>query len=603
MKEKTYKKVDNLIWMMKEVWKADKVFVLKVFAAVPIMAVLPLVESYFVKVLLDSLGMGADFGKLAVICVVFISILALLEIGKSLIENAQQEHQYYPTGKFQNRMSMAEYETDFENTESQHYQEISGYAWTDASCGNSAVEWGCKDVAGSLTYLLGIVGYGSLLSVVNPVIFLIVAAVSVLSYFSGRWYSHYFEKHKKEWEKEERKKQYLEQLSFDFQAAKDIKLYGMEDWLNRLAKDYQTYLFLWKKRCSLRTVYASILAGLMTLLQDGATYFFLITLLFRGEIGVGDFVFYFGVVSSIATFLSGLIANLAVLHNRAEKISYYRMLFDYTNQFNHGVGIPVPREGIEIEFRDVRYRYQGASEDTLKGVNLKIQAGESIALVGQNGAGKTTLVKLLCGMYRPTEGEILINGKAIEEYNIFQYYSMISAVFQEIKLVAFTIFQFVASGDLERKNAREEVIRALKQAGLWEKIESLPGGIDTHLMKGIYEDGIDLSGGETQKLLLARAIYQNGAILVLDEPTAALDPIAENNLYLEYWKITEGKTSVYISHRFASTRFCDRIVLLENGRITESGSHEELMEKNGSYAYMFGVQSKYYKEGEIHGEE
>ena len=163
--------------------------------------------------------------------------------------------------------------------------------------------------------------------------------------------------------------------------------------------------------------------------------------------------------------------------------------------------------------------------------------------------------------------------------------------------MAFTCFEFVAGVDLKRPTAREDAVAAMKAAGIYEKISGLPRGIDTHLMRGIYDDGVDLSGGEMQKLVLARAIYKDGPILILDEPTAALDPIAENNLYRKYRQLTMGKTSVYISHRFASTRFCDRIVFLEDGRILESGTHEELMEKNGRYAYMFKVQSKYYSSG------
>ena len=213
-----------------------------------------------------------------------------------------------------------------------------------------------------------------------------------------------------------------------------------------------------------------------------------------------------------------------------------------------------------------------------------------------NGAANTTLIKLNCGMLTPTKGEILVGGRRIQEYNIEEYYSLISAVFQDITPVAFTLFEFVASADLERAGAREAAVAAMKAAGIYDKVESLPNGMDTHLVKGVYDDGVDLSGGEMQKLVLARAIYKNGGILVLDEPTAALDPIAENKLYLQYRELTREKTSIYISHRFASTRFCDRIVLLENGVIKEEGSHEELMERKGRYAYMFGVQSQYYKE-------
>lgn len=270
---------------------------------------------------------------------------------------------------------------------------------------------------------------------------------------------------------------------------------------------------------------------------------------------------------------------------------------DYPNKFNHGKGCELPKAPLKIELKDVWYRYDGAADDTLKGIDLVIEQGENLALVGINGAGKTTLVKLICGLYTPTRGEIFVGGKNIKEYNIEEYYSLISAVFQDIQRVAFTMFEFVASSDLSRPTAREDAVLAMKTAGIYEKIAGLKHGIDTHLMKAVYDDGVDLSGGETQKLILARAIYKNGAILILDEPTSALDPIAENKLYLQYNELTKGKTSIYISHRFASTRFCDRIVLLEDGVIKESGTHEELMQQNGRYAYMFGVQSKYYQSG------
>ena len=347
-----------------------------------------------------------------------------------------------------------------------------------------------------------------------------------------------------------------------------------------------------------RALFAKILAALLAFIQNSVAYAVLIGLLLAGKMTAGDFVFYFGIVGTIASFMQGIVAAVVKLKERGDKIAYYRELFDYHNQYNHGKGCELPAGAVKIELRDVWYKYDGAEDFTLKGINLTLQAGESLALVGINGAGKTTLVKLICGFYRPVKGEILVNGKQIDEYNIEEYYSMISAVFQEIRSIPFTLFEFVASADLERPTAREDAISAMKDSGIWEKVESLPNGMDTHLMKGIYDDGVDFSGGEMQKLVLARAIYKNGNMLILDEPTAALDPIAENKIYLKYRDLTKDKTSIYISHRFASTRFCDRIVLLEGGVITECGTHDELMEKNGQYAYMFGVQAKYYKEGE-----
>ena len=599
-KKKKYSKLGSLIWAMKKLARLDASFVFFIFAVVPVAVAIPLFASLFSKTVIDEIGAGKSFEELAVTVTVFVVGLFLLTVLQQFIETKCKGRRYYPTTVYQDEMDRFEsYEMDFEGSEKQTFKEISGYAWSDASAGNCAMEYLWEDVSGALKNLLGIVTFASFLVVLNQVIFLVTAVTSALTYLTTSWQPKYFEKHKKEWEKEERKKNYLQELSDDFPNAKDIKLYGMEGWINKMMRDYQAYLLMWNKRCSLRGFWASALAGVMTFVQNGVVYFVLIGMLLAERISVGDFVFFFGLAGSIAGYLQGIITDIAKLGVRADKIAYYRDFFGYENHFNHEEGCTLPKGAVKIELKDVWYKYEGAEDYTLKGVNLTIDAGESLALVGINGAGKTTLVKLICGMYVPTKGEILVNGRSIADYNIEEYYLMISAVFQEIRAVAFTIFEFVASVDMERKNAREDAVAAMKAAGIWEKIESLPKGMDTHLQKGVYEDGVDLSGGELQKLVLARAIYKDGSILILDEPTAALDPIAENNLYLRYRELTKGKTSVYISHRFASTRFCDRIVLLGDGVVQESGSHEELMEQNGQYAYMFGVQSKYYKEGEV----
>lgn len=593
-----YSRPSCLVWAIKNLWRLDKSFVFFIFAAVPIAVISPLVSSYFSKYLIDNIGAGKPFSDLAWIVVFFITASLTLNILSNFINARCNSRRYYPTCVYQTEMGYTQgYKTDFENNEKQDYKKISGYAWRDANSGNCALEFIWTDLSDAFIHLLGIATYASLLAFINPIVFVVVIVVSILSYFTTLWQNKYYEKNKHKWEKESRKAGYLGGLSENLQVAKDIKLYGLEEWLNKMMSDYRAHIIMWNKRCRLRGLWASILAGLMTLIQNGVAYAVLIGMFLAGNLSAGDFVFYFGIVGSVAGFLHGVVGDVAKLNKRADKIAYYREFYDYPNKFNHGKGCELPMGAVTIELRDVWYKYDGAEDFTLKGINLTLKEGESLALVGINGAGKTTLVKLICGLYSPTKGEILVNGKQINEYNIEEYYTMISAVFQEIRPVCFTMFEYVASADLNRPSAREDAITAMKLAGVWEKIESLENGIDTHLMKGIYDDGVDLSGGEMQKLVLARAIYKNGNMLILDEPTAALDPIAENKLYLQYRELTRGKTSIYISHRFASTRFCDRIVLLEDGVIKESGTHDELMEQNGRYAYMFGVQAKYYKEG------
>ena len=234
-------------------------------------------------------------------------------------------------------------------------------------------------------------------------------------------------------------------------------------------------------------------------------------------------------------------------------------------------------------------------------MNLTIHPGEKLAIVGLNGAGKTTMVMLLCGFYDPTEGRVLLNGQDIREFNRRAYYKLFSAVFQGFSILDTTIAECVAQTAQEID--LEKVQRCLAQAGLTETMAKFPQGVNTHFGREVYLDGVQLSGGQTQRLMLARALYKDGPILVLDEPTAALDPIAENDIYQKYSDMTAGKTSVFISHRLASTRFCDRIVFIADGGIAEEGTHQALLAKGGAYARLFAVQSRYYQEGGAQDEE
>ncbi|MBE5874404.1 MAG: ABC transporter ATP-binding protein [Lachnospiraceae bacterium] len=596
--KKKYSRMGSILYALKNIWGINRMYLVFVLIGGPILTLNPLVNSYFTKVIIDELTLGSTFVRVATVMVMYSLLLSCINLAGKFVLSRIDARRYYVTGTYQSRMERKHFTTDYQNTENQDYRRVQGFAGRDSCMGDAAVEYVGTDLLQFLAAVFGIVACASMMAAVNPILFAVIAVVAVLSAVISRWQTKYYEKNKDKWEKEERKKGYLENISKDFTMAKDIKLYGMENWIDKMMRDYQKYILMWSKRCSFRGFLASLLAGILTLLQNGTAYLFLLGMLLGGKISVGDFVFFFSLVGVIAQNLQSVLGMIVKLVERADKIAYYREFFDYPDKNNHGKGCELPEAGkaVTIELKNVHYRYDGAEEDTLKGINLTIGEGEKLALVGMNGAGKTTLVKLICGFYHPTQGEILVNGKRIEEYNIEEYYSLISAVFQDMYLVALTIFKFVASVDLSRKTAREDAENALKKAGLWEKVANLENGMDTHLMKGVYEDGIDLSGGELQKLMLARAIYKDGCILVLDEPTAALDPIAENELYLKYNELTQGKTSLYISHRFASTRFCDRIVLLENGVITESGSHKELMEKGGRYAYMYEVQSQYYKE-------
>ena len=313
-------------------------------------------------------------------------------------------------------------------------------------------------------------------------------------------------------------------------------------------------------------------------------------------LSVSEFLLYFTAVSTFTTWVMGILRDVSRLHKDSLDISTVREYLEYPEPFKFEDGEPVPKAAsYELKLEHVSFRYPGAEQDTIHDLNLVVRPGEKLAIVGLNGAGKTTLVKLLCGLFDPTEGRVLLNGKDIRDFDRNAYYELFSAVFQEFSLMDVTIAENVAqtTADIDIDKVRS----CIEKAGLTKAIDELPQGLDTHVGRNVFLDGVLFSGGQTQRLMLARALYKDGPILILDEPTAALDPIAENDIYVKYNDMTSGKTSVFISHRLASTRFCDRIIFVADGNIAEEGTHESLLALGGEYAKLFEVQSRYYQEG------
>lgn len=338
--------------------------------------------------------------------------------------------------------------------------------------------------------------------------------------------------------------------------------------------------------------------------MDGLTYGFLIYLVIYKNMPLGNFVFYFGAVAGFSTWLSGIIKNINSLNTMSLEVSDLREYLEMEDKMNRGTGVELPTSyelPCDIELKNVYYKYPGAEHYTIKNMSFHIKKGEKIALVGVNGAGKTTLVKLICGLYTPTKGEIYINGKKSSVYNRDDYYNLFSVVFQDNHLLPISIEKNIAL-KLKEDIDDEKINRILSMSGLLGKIKTLPKGKETLMIKSIHEEATELSGGELQKLMLARALYKAAPIIILDEPTAALDPIAENEIYEKYNDLTKAHTSIFISHRLSSTRFCDRILFIEQGQIREEGDHYSLMDKGGKYKEMYDMQSYYYKDN-IGGEE
>ena len=325
-------------------------------------------------------------------------------------------------------------------------------------------------------------------------------------------------------------------------------------------------------------------------------YIFLGSKVLEGELLVSEFIFLVQIVTQFSEYISGFFSQFQSILKSDISIGYMRKFLLFEDSIKmRTLHLEREKKGNQIEFRNVSYRYPGAQEETLKNINLTIQANEKLAVIGLNGAGKTTLIKLICGLYQPTNGEIFIDGKDISKIENMD--ELVAALFQDSDILPVTVDANIV-GTNEENRYKEDLMWAVRMSGFEKKYISLKDAGRTLLGKNVNTDASDLSGGEKQKLLFARALFQKTGILILDEPTAALDPISEKQMYMDLANITENRTTIFISHRLSSTAFCDRIIFLSHGEICESGTHEELMKKGGLYKELFDLQGRYYKESD-----
>jgi len=595
----------NSAWMIKVAWQEKEKKVLVLYSLTALLAVaISLVELYVVPVILSAVERHVPLGELAATILGFVAALMLCRAATAYVkENERFGSQGVRRGLY-SRMVQKLTTTSYPNISTDEMLRLSAKVDNTVGSDDGATYGIWATLSDLLKNLLGFHIYILLLSSIQPGLLVVVGITGVISYTVAKHCNNYRYQHQDEETYDIKRLKYIRTVAMDTVIAKDIHIFGLRTWLEDLYHKSMSSFEAFHERVNRRVLLINITDLVLTFLRNGLAYAYLIQLVLEGRLNAAEFLLYFTAVTGFAAWITGILDSLNVLHRYSNELAPLRELLEYPEVFCFEEGEPLVHtldKKYELRMEHVSYRYPGSEKDILQNINLTLKPGEKLAVVGLNGAGKTTLVKILCGFLDPTEGRVLLDGQDIRQYNRRDYYRLFSAVFQEFMLMPTTIAANVAQS--EEAIDMERVMECVEKAGIKAKVESEPKKYQTLLNREVFDDAIILSGGESQRLMLARALYKEAPFIVLDEPTAALDPIAEADMYSKYHAMTKGKSSVYISHRLASTRFCDRILLIENARIAEEGTHEELLARGGRYAELFAVQSKYYQEGGEHSEE
>lgn len=575
--------------------KDNRILLIAFAVQIPVCVILPYIQLFLTKTLVAGIEKQYALHRY----VVEIVCIFLLQLGltatKEWMNVSSEWNRTFMVNSMLGPLDRKTMSTDYANVEGMAGQAFRQKALNAVYVfGQSAVPRGVS----LLVNFLGLLFYGITVGACNAVVLFVVVLTTVAGYFLTKVLHKYELKQKEVVVETEKKMQYLDKEAMSLQAAREIRLYDMAGMLTSLYQQNRKQRMAIAKKIAAGKCLVNGGGSLLSCIRDLVAYFYLIFLVARGQITVSEFVLMVGLVSGLSGWLKGLMEDVGEIQKMDLYLEDY---FAYLNMEETAGKEPTQKMTVckapRLELIQVGFRYEGALEDTLKEINLVIEAGEKLAIVGKNGAGKTTLIKLLAGFYRPTSGRILLDGVDITSYSREAYFEAISAVFQDILLLPVGILQNVSSRTSQETD-RDRVLQSLEKAGLHEKVQKLPRGVDTPMHKGVRDDGIDLSGGEQQKVIIAKAVYKKADFLILDEPTAALDPVSESGIYQKYNELSQEMTALFISHRLSSTSFCDRIILLDEGKVIEQGNHKSLMEFQGEYWKMFTLQSRYYKEGE-----
>ena len=587
--------LSNLKYIMGYAWSQDKVLFAQCGVYTILASIAPFIGIFLPKFLIDELLGQRRIEIILMTLIGFFLLSSVVNYSIAWLRCAYSPRVTKIRTDYITMISDKIMKMDFKNTEDPEVLNKIKSVMNAVMSNNTGVEGVYHTLLGLFGRLTAFVGYISIVLFLSPWILLFLIINVLISYALTMRVKKYEYSQKEKAADKDRRTFYVFDTMYDFAYGKDIRIYDLKNILIEKFKKFRGERIDISNDVQEKQLKVKIVDVILLVIRECVVYGYLIyNVLFTG-MGIGDFTMYFSTINGFGDWMKGILGDLAHIKAQNMYLDDMREFLEIKSEDKEKTrDIPID-SSYEIEFKNVSFKYPKTDKYIYKNLSLKIKKGQRLAIVGINGAGKTTFVKLLCRLYEPTSGEILINGVNIQSFSKEEYYKILSVVFQDIKTFAFTVAENVSLENLEDVD-REKVLHCIEKAGVGDKINSLQKGIDTSLLKILDGEGVELSGGENQKLALARALYKNGKIVILDEPTSALDAVAEYNIYKGFDELIGDKTAIYISHRLASTKFCDVIAFFENGEIVEYGTHEELLKKNGKYSDMFNIQAQYYKE-------
>ena len=590
-------KLDEILLSLKEIWQRDKRLILVLITEIFINALRPFPNIIFAGLIADSIIEGRNFQLvIAYVVLLFGSNFFVDSIGKILAKI--KEYLFIKlTNEFVNDIDQKCLNMDYEQFNDVSMQNritlVNQIVRGNNFCTSLNV---LSNIISQIITLLGILGVISMLDIWLLVIAVVASILQALLHYIRLKYDR---KYKEDSSADRRKYGYVSQLVKDVQSKKDIVMYGMSDYLLKKSKMFQQSMLVFQRHHIKTVGIIEIIIYTLSVVFQIAVYLIIGANAFGGKITIGDFTRGTTALISFMSISAAIITNIMSFNENVLFIRQYKSFLKLKSKYDVKSSTitldDIDLNNIEIEFRNVSFRYPNSTSFVLKDINIKINNSERWGIVGYNGAGKTTFTLLLTRMYDPTEGAIYLNGIDIRDIDYCEYQKILSSVNQDFSLLAFSIMENIAISDTITAEDQELIWRRLCENGLSDRLKKLYRGIDTPITKILSASGVDLSGGERQKIAIVRALYKEAPILILDEPTSALDPVAEHEVFKSFAEMSEGKTTIFISHRIYSTRFCDKIVVFDKGQIKECGTFDELMCLKGLYYEFFQQQADCFK--------